>query len=54
MYNIIKNLTIEDLVKIIISQHNDLYEIDEKEIDEEVYTINELLEKYKIFTRYNL
>ena len=44
------NITIEDLINIIDSQKENDIEINNVEPQEEVYTINELLDNYSLFT----
>ena len=56
--NVLKSLTLEDIVKLVINDEkkNGVNE-DKQEIIEsskEIYNIEELIEKYPFFTRYNI
>ena len=56
--NVLKSLTLEDIIKLVINDEkkNGVNE-DKQEIIEsskEIYNIEELIEKYPFFTRYNI
>ncbi len=57
LYRTLKNMTLKELVLILIDRSEDEKE-DRKKINNEnhkiLYTIDELIEKYPFFTRYNI
>lgn len=57
-YNILKNITLEDLALIFQNPEkdkgSDSTEIIENQEKKILYTVNELIEKYPFFTRYNI
>lgn len=59
IYNTLKSMTLEELLSIFICHEkenkvNDNIETLNKKEDKVLYTINELIEKYPFFTRYNI
>lgn len=59
IYNTIKNMTLEELISIFNCQEkenkiNEDIQIVNQDNSKILYTINELIEKYPFFTRYNI
>ena len=59
IYNTIKNMTLEELISIFNCQEkqnkiNEDIQIINQDNSKILYTINELIEKYPFFTRYNI
>lgn len=49
-YEQVKNMTLEELVLCVMNKYNDRKE----GIDEQVYSIDQVISKYSFFTRYSL
>ena len=56
--NVLKKLSLEDIIKMIIDENRKEEVVVENkesvEVSKEIYSVDELIEKYPFFTRYNI
>ena len=59
IYNTLKNMTLEEFISIFVFQPKEnnvpeIIEMTNQDNNKTLYTINDLIEKYPFFTRYNI
>ena len=56
--NVLKKLSLEDIIKMVIDENRKEEVVVESkesvEVSKEIYSVDELIEKYPFFTRYNI